>query len=128
MPALMVAKGREITANRVKGTGTEPNYVAWGTDDGTILPLADGNAALGAESVESRVSGISSVVTTTTTNDTYRVVGTLTATAARAIKEAGLLDAATGGNLFIRGTFATINLESGDSVMFTIDGQYKAPV
>ena len=133
MPTLMVAKGREITTNRIKGTGTEPKFLHWGTD-GTILPLADGNTALGSPRSEARVAGASSVVTTTTTNDTYRVVGTLTAASAAAITEAGLFDDAgagtppTGGNLFIRGTFAVINLETDDSIQFTIDGQFKAPV
>ncbi len=120
MPALMVKKGREITANRVKGLGTEPKYVAWGTSDAN---LNDNNTALDAEAPESRAEGVSSIV-----NDTYyQVVGTLTATATRAIKEAGLFDAATGGNLYIRGTFGVINLDADDSVQFTIQGRYVAP-
>lgn len=127
MAALITNKGKEITAKRIKGEGTEPKYIAWGTDDGTILPLAITNTILGAAAPEARTSGTSSVVTTTTTNDTYRVVGTLTATAARAIKEVGLFDAATGGNLFVRGTFNVINLEEGDSIQFTIDAQFKEP-
>lgn len=133
MPALMVAKGREIAANRIKGTGTEPTYLHWGEDDGTILPLADDNTALGDPRSEDRVGGMSSIVTTYTDNDTYRVVGTLTAASAAAIKEAGLFDGAgsgtppTGANLFIRGTFAVINLEEDDSIQFTIDAPIKAP-
>lgn len=125
MPAMIVNKGKEITVKRIKGEGTEPKYVAWGTDGGTILPLAVTNTGLGAAAPEARVLGTSSIATTDTTNDTYRVVGTLTATAARAIKEVGLFDASTGGNLFVRGTFGTINLENGDSIQFTIDVQYK---
>jgi hypothetical protein len=66
-------------------------------------------------------------VTTTTANDTYRVVGTLTANSNAAITEVGLFDASTGGNMYVRGTFAVINLEAGDSIQFTIDCQYKAP-
>lgn len=127
MPVLLVAKGRDITTNRIIGSGTEPKFVAWGTDDGAILPLADGNAALGAAAPEARTTGTSSRQTTATANDTYRVVGTITAAAARAIKEAALFDALTAGNLFIRGTFAVINLEAADSIQFTIEGRYNAP-
>ena len=124
MPALMVAKGREITAKRLKGEGAEPKYLHWGT--GTTAP-ADGNTALQTPRSEARVAGTSSIVKTTTDGDTYRVVGTLTAQSNAAITEAGLFDALTGGNLYIRGTFAVINLEEGDSIQFTVDGQYKAP-
>lgn len=134
MPALMVAKGREITTSRIKGNGTEPKFLHWGEDDGTILPLADGNTALGDPRSEARVVGVSSIETTYTDNDTYRVVGTITAASAAAIKEAGLFDGAgsgtppTGANLFIRGTFAVINLEEDDSIQLTIDASIKAPV
>ncbi len=124
MPALMVAKGREITAKRLKGEGAEPKYLHWGT--GTTAP-ADGNTALQTPRSEARVAGTSSIITTTTTNDTYRVTGVLTAQSNAAITEAGLFDALTDGNMYIRGTFAVINLEAGDSIQFTIDGQYKAP-
>lgn len=125
MAAIITNKGKEISARRLKGEGTEPKYIAWGTDDGTILPLAITNTELGAAASETRATGTTSIVTTTTTNDTYRVVGTLTASAPRAIKEVGLYDALTSGNLFLRGTFAVINLEAGDSIQFTIDTQYK---
>ncbi len=129
----MVAKGREITANRVKGLGTEPKYAHWGEDDGTILPLADGNTALGSPRNEARVEGTSSIVKTITDNDTYRVVGTITAGSAAAIKEAALFDGAgtgtppTGDNLFIRGTFNVINLDQDDSLQLTVDAAYKQP-
>jgi len=124
MPALMVAKGREITAKRVKGEGSEPKYIHWGT--GTNAP-ADGNTALQTPRGEDRVAGTSSIVTTTTTNDTYRVVGTLVMESNGAITEVGLFDAATSGNIYIRGTFGALNLETDDSVQFTIDNTYIAP-
>jgi len=131
--AKMVATGRAIIVNRIKGQGTEPKYLHWGEDGGSILALADSNTALGDPRSEARVAGTSSIVTTYTTNDTYRVIGTLTALSAAAIKEVALFDSAgsgsppTGGNLFIRGTFDVINLDSGDSIQFTIDGPIKAP-
>lgn len=124
MPAIMPAKGREITAKRVKGEGNEPKYLHWGT--GTIAP-DDSDTGLQTPRIEERVAGTSSIVTTTTTDDTYRVAGTLTAESSATITEVGLFDDLTGGSLYMRGTFAVINLEEGDSIQFTIDGQYKAP-
>ena len=79
-----------------------------------------GDTAIEGE-VETRAVGTSSRVTTTLTNDTYRTVGTITATTTRAINNAGSLDAITSGNLCVHGDFATINLANGDSIQFTID-------
>lgn len=109
--------GKAIITNRIKGSGTEPNYVAWGT---TATAEDATQTALAAESTEARTAGTSSQVTTTVTNDSYQVVGTLTATGARAIVEAGLFDAVTTGNMFVRGIFSVINLATGDSIQFTI--------
>ena len=69
--------------------------------------------------METRVAGTSTRVTTTTTNDTYQVVGTITATATRALQESGLFDAAASGNMFVRGVYTTINLSTGDSIQLT---------
>ena len=106
-----------MTTNRLKGAGTEPLFVAWGTGAGTAV-ITD--TTLFTESAETRTSGTSTQQTTTVTSDTYQVIGTITATAVRAITNAGLFDAVTVGNLFVKGDFATINLASGDSIQFTI--------
>ena len=114
--------GLGIVTNRLKGSGTEPNYLHWGTG-GTAA--ADTNTALQTPRAESRVAGTSTLQTTSTTNDTYQVVGTLTASGtAGAIVEAGLFDASTGGNLFLRATFDVINVSVGDSIQFTIKTQF----
>lgn len=122
MATVLTNAGRAINANRLKGSGTEPNYVAWGTGAGTA---AVGDTTLSTESAESRVAGTSSIVTTSVTNDTYQVVGTITATAGRAITNAGTFDASTSGNLHIHGDFGTINLSTGDSVQFTFKCQFS---
>ena len=115
---LVVDTGLAIVANRLKGTGDEPNHIGWGT--GTTEPAA-GNTGLETARGEARTEGTSSRVTTTTTNDTYQVVGTITcAGTGAAITEAGLFDAATDGNMLLRGTFSAINLNVGDSIAFTI--------
>jgi hypothetical protein len=117
MATVFANAGKAIVTNRLKGAGTEPLYVGWGTGAGTAA-IAD--TTLFTESAETRATGASTQQTTTVTSDTYQVVGTITATAARAITNAGLLDAATVGNLFVKGDFATVNLATGDSIQFTI--------
>ncbi len=121
MATLLVNTGKAVVTNRIKGSGTEPNYVAYGTGAGTAA-LTD--TTLFTET-GTRVSGTSTQVTTTTTNDTYQVVGTQTAGGTLAITNAGLFDASTSGNLFVKGDFSTINLSSGDSIQFTFKTQFS---
>lgn len=118
MATVLTNAGKAIITDRIKGVGgAEPKYVAWGTGAGTAAAT---DTTLFTESAESRTNGTSTQQTTTTTNDAYQVVGTITATATRAITNAGLFDAASTGNLFVKGDFSTINLASGDSIQFTI--------
>jgi hypothetical protein len=127
MPAstAVVNGGRAIITNRITGGGTEPKYVAVGTGT-TAVALTD--TALGGE-VETRTTGTSSRTTTTSTNDTYQVVGTVTATASRTIGEVGLFDATSSGNLFVRGVLAsTVSLASGDTLTATITVQVTSSV
>jgi hypothetical protein len=120
MPAstAVVNAGRSIITNRLKGSGTEPVNISAGTSS-TAVTLTD--TALGAE-VGTRVAGTSSQQTTTTSGDTYRVTGTWTAGGSYTIAECGLHDAASGGNLFVRGVLASsVSLASGDSIAFTFN-------
>lgn len=118
----VTATGRGIISNRIKGDGTEPKNLGWGT--GTTAPV-DGDTALETAAAESKVVGTSSVQTTTTTNDTYRVVGTLTSASSQTIAEAALFNNAD--TLFLRGTFTGIALDNGDSIQFTCEAQGVAP-
>ena len=120
MATLLVNSGKAVVTNRIKGSGTEPSYVAWGTGAGTTAA----DTTLFTE-VGTRVSGTSTQVTTTTTNDTYQVVGTQTAGTTLSITNAGLFDAITSGNLFVKGDFSTISLTSGDSIQFTFKTQFS---
>lgn len=112
MATLLTNAGKAIISNRIKGSGTEPNYVAIGT--GTTAAAAT-DTAIETE-VETRAAGTSSQVTTTTTNDSYSVDGTVSITANRAIANAGLMDAISSGNLLLHAVFSVINLVSGDSL------------
>ena len=111
--------GKAIVANRILAAGTEPNRIAWGTGAGTAVV---GDTTLFSESAdETRATGSSSRVTVTITNDTYQVTGTMTAvTSPKTITNAGLFDAASGGNMLIKGDFTGIPLGVGDSIAFTI--------
>lgn len=120
--------GKGMTAKQVAGTtSTAPKYLAVGTGAHTA---AAGDTALTTE-VETR-SGTNapSTITTTQTNDTFQVIQTITASAAHltsgtgAIKEAGILDASTSGNLFLSATFDDVSLNIGDSLQLTAQVQY----
>jgi hypothetical protein len=117
LATLVVNAGRAIITSRLKGTGTEPKFVAWGTGAGTA---AAGDTTLFTEASEVRVSGTSAQQTIGTTNDTYEVVGTLTADANKTITNAGLFDASTVGNMLMKGDFTGIALNLGDSITFTM--------
>lgn len=126
MAPLVTNAGKAIITNRLKGAGSEPLNIQWGT--GTTAEAATQTALVTPS--DARVAGTSTQQTTTVTNDTYQVVGTLTAGGALAITEAGLFDAigtgnpATGGNMFMRAVFSVINVATGDSIQFTLKVQF----
>ena len=107
---------------------SRPLFIQWGTGSGAA---ASATAVTTTSTTEDRATGTSSQQTTTVTNDTYRVVGTVTAANTRAITEVGVFDAAgsgnppTGGNMCIYGDFSVVNLASGESITFTIDTKFS---
>jgi hypothetical protein len=122
MATLLVTTGKAIVTNYLAGgAATQPKYVAWGTGAGTTSVT---DTTLFTET-GTRTSGTTTQQTTSTTNDTYQVIGTLTAGSTLAITNAGLFDASTSGNLFVKGDFTTINLSSGDSIQFTFKTQFS---
>lgn len=119
--------GKAIASLRMKGSTpsqAEPLYIGIGVGaTGAARTAVVGDTAL-STAVESRVAGTSSNVTTTNTNDTYQVVGTVTATAARSVDEAGLFDASTSGTMFMSSTMNVISLANGDSLQLTMKCQF----
>lgn len=103
-----------VTAALVAATAV-PKYIGWGTGSG----ITTAGTALGTAAPEARTTGTPAQVTTTVSNDTFQVTGTITASAGRAITEAGLFDAASVGNMFQYASFAVVNLLTGDSIAFT---------
>jgi hypothetical protein len=118
--AKVVNGGLGLITGWILGAGaTEPHHIGWGI--GTT-EAAVGDTGLESASAESRTTGTGSQQTTTTTNDTYRVVGSITCTGAgKAITEVALYTDATAGTCFMRGTFSAINVSVGDSIEFTIN-------
>jgi hypothetical protein len=122
MATLLVNTGKAVVTNYLNGgAATQPKYLAWGTGAGTTAAT---DTTLFTET-GTRVSGTTSQVTTTTTNDTFQVVGTLTAGSSLTITNAGTFDASTSGNLFVKGDFTGIALNSGDSIQFTVKVQFS---
>jgi len=87
--------GRSLIWAFVKAAGspTEPKNIGWGS--GATTASANQDVALFGPQTEARVAGTSSLVTTSYLADTYQVTGTLTATNAKTITEAGLFDTTT---------------------------------
>ena len=122
MATLLVNTGKAIVTNYLAGgAATQPKYVGWGTGSGTTA-LTD--TTLFSET-GSRATGTTTQQTITTTNDTYQVIGTLTASGSVTITNAGLFDASTSGNLFVKGDFTGIALTTGDSIQFTFKTQFS---
>jgi len=105
-----------ITAALV-ASGTNPmQYLQWGTGTGAI---ASANVVTTAAS-EARTAGTRSQQTTTVSNDTFQVVGTIVcAGAGKTISEVGVMDASSAGNLDIYFDFTGVALLVGDSIAFT---------
>ena len=117
MATVVTNAGRALVTNRLKGSGTEPNYLGWGT--GTTTAAAT-DTALETTSAEARVAGVSSRETTTVANDTYQVTGTITSESSQTISEVALFDASTSGNCFIHGDFSGVPVANQESIAFTI--------
>lgn len=102
-------------------------YFQWGTGVGQSAASTDLADKTGTS--EARSAGTTSPESTSTTGDTYRAVGTITALGSVAITELGVFDQAgtgsppSGGNLCIYGDFAAINLAAGDQITFTASVQ-----
>ena len=77
--------------------------------------MAIGDTALQSPSGLSRVSGTQ----TTPVAGQYRNAAAFNFTSVQAITEWGLFSVASGGTLWDRRTFAPINVNSGDSIVFT---------
>jgi hypothetical protein len=91
--AFLTAKGRDTVTSQLNGgAATPPKVLGWGIGTPTATAA---DVGLFKEAAEARVTGTSSVVTTTTANDTYQVVGTITSGSTQTITEMLLADSTT---------------------------------
>jgi hypothetical protein len=114
--------GKRTIADRLQTTPTRNPFKFPGMGvgaTGAARTAAAADTVLSTEVETPRTAGTESNQTTTNTGDTYQVTGTIAATSARVVDEAGLFDAATAGNMGTSATFAVINLGTGDSILFT---------
>lgn len=118
MADVLTNNGEEWAASRLLGSGSlnvAATHGGFGTD-GTAA--AKGDTALGVE-VETR-GAVTATLVGTGASAVAQYVWTNTATATRAIQEAGLFTASSGGTMLTSHNFTTINLSSGDAIQFTL--------
>ena len=118
--------GLEHVAAAVDGLGaTAPKWIEWGIGVGAP---ARTDTDLGTPSAEARTEGTDSLVASGDAGaetDVYRTVGTITSLSdAHAVTEVGTWTNLTVGLMFLRATFSAINLETGNSIEFTIDTKF----
>ena len=117
MPYVVTNKGLDIIASRIKGIGTEPLYIAWGSGAG-VAAITD--TILFGEESEARVAGISQITTISVADDTYMVSGSMTADADKIITNWGLFDALIAGNLLAHESVSPgLAISLGQSIAFT---------
>jgi len=114
MADVLTTVGKDfITLTLTSSTG---KYVHWGT--GATAAVV-GDTIIETPSAEARVAGTQTQQTTTTTNDTYQVAGTIVSASTQTIANAGVLSAAAAGTLILHSNFTGVPLLSGDSIAFT---------
>ena len=122
MASLVVNTGLANATAAWHAYASRARFLGWGSGSGQGATATD----LATAENESRTTGTTAQATTNTTDDSYRITGTITATGTRAITEVGVFDAAgsgnppSGGALAVYGDFSVINLASGDSIAFEV--------
>jgi len=113
----ITTKGKEVTAARLGGISgyDAANYIAIGIGSGGTTALNSEITTGGGE----RGAGVGSVVTTTTTNDTLRLIKTFNFTASFAVIEEGVFDASSTGNMVAYQSFSAVSVENGDTFQIT---------
>jgi len=105
-------------------------WLQWGTGSAAA---ATANVVTTTSTTEARTSATLTQQTTTVTNDTLQLAGTITEASAGpvAITEVGAFDAVgagsppTGGNMDFYGDFSAINVSLGDSIAFTVKVKFS---
>lgn len=105
--------GEELTADIMDGTIAAPTWKgAWGTGAGVS---AKTDATLFTEAAEARVNSVNSQPA----SNQNELVVTMTSLSAQTITNAGIFDAASGGNMLLKTDFTGIALGIGDKIELT---------
>ncbi len=121
--AVLPYTANKITNNRLKGLGTEPKWLAWGTGAGTHTR---DRTTLFTEASEARVECTTAVVTITQASDGFRASGQMTADGVKVITNIGIFDQqAVGGDPFALADFTGIPVVAGSQIAFVITVQGK---
>jgi hypothetical protein len=120
---MLVNSGKDVIVDRLLGNNAIPQYMGFGSGVGSV---AAADTQLFVE--VARVTGTPTQQTTNTTGDTFRVVGTYTASGNVGLTNVGLWTNATmgQGDLFTKSTYAVINLSSGDQLEITYNTIFVA--
>ncbi|MGB2264975.1 MAG: hypothetical protein ACPH3C_07300 [Glaciecola sp.] len=111
IPNLVVTAGKNWVADRMNDANTVMTHMAVGT--GTTAAAA-GQTALVSEAARGALTS------TTVTNNAIAYVETFAAgTGTGALTEAGIFDAASGGDMLCRTVFSVVNKGSSDSMTIT---------
>jgi len=111
---LVVTAGKEWVADRMKGTNSAMSHMAVGT--GTTGAADDTKTTLVTETDRNALTTAGGTVSgATITYECTWAAGDATA----AITEAGIFDAATGGDMLARTVFAVVNKGALDSMTIT---------
>lgn len=103
-----IGMGTGVTGFNAADTALETGVLADGTGDSGVHVLASGSVTV-------------SLQTTTITDDTARLVGTVAITATIAVTESGIFNANTAGTMLARQTFSAVNVVTSDSLQLQWD-------
>ncbi len=110
---LVVTAGKKWVADRMKGTNSAMSHMAIGTGSSSAVA---GDTALGTELDRNALTTSGGTVSNNTiTYECTWAAGDGTG----GIKEAGIFDASTGGDMLARTVFSVVNKGSADSMTIT---------
>ena len=126
---LITDAGRAGAASRINGSGAAAAFTSIGIGTGaTAASAADTTLQTGVTNAGSANSGVhalatasvtASRVTTTVTNNSAQLVGTITFSGTIAVTKSGVFNADTNGIMLARQVFSAINVVSGDTLQLT---------
>lgn len=100
-------------------TPTEFTYIAVGTDNTAASATQTALVAEITDSGLERASGTVSRQTTTTTDDTYQITKTWTASGSKTVEEVGVFNAASAGTMLSRALTTSKAVTSGETLTAT---------